>query len=180
MAPVAKNLRALQGALEHSVTIQRAKLQEVMDDLVARGTLTSAEAENVVSRLVASSKDYSAALLSVLDSVTTEARKALGSGVAAGVAGVAPAVQTAGKLAGTVMQAPRMVGRSKAESRPATPRPKSPPPADPIDGYDALTVAEIRPQLSGLTAADLKRVRDQEAAGKGRKSLLAEIDRLLS
>lgn len=176
MAPVAKNLRALQGALEHSVTIQRARLQEIMDDLVARGTLTSAEAESVVSRLLASSRDYSAALLSVLDSVMTEARKAVGSGVAAGVAGVAPAVATAGKLAGTVMQAPRRAGRSaKAEPRPTATRP-----ADPIDGYDALTVAEIRPQLSGLTAADLKRVRDQEVSGKNRKSLLAEIDRLLS
>jgi polyhydroxyalkanoate synthesis regulator phasin len=160
MNPLAKNLRALQGALEHSVTIQRAKLQEVMDDLVARGTLTSAEAENLANRLIAGSKDYSTALLAVLDSVMTEARK------------------TAGKLAGTVMQAPKLVARSPRPEK-AEPRPVSPRPADPIDGYDALTVAEIRPQLAGLTAADLKRVRDQEVAGKSRKSLLAEIDRLL-
>jgi polyhydroxyalkanoate synthesis regulator phasin len=176
MPPVAKNLRALQGALEHSVTIQRARLQQVMDDLVARGTLTTAEAEDVANRLLASSKDYSAAILAVLDSVMTEARRTLGAGVAAGVAGVAPAVASAGKLAGTVMQAPKLVARApKAESRPA-----APPPVDPIDGYDALTVAEIRPQLAGLTASDLVRVRDQEVAGKSRKSLLAEIDRLLS
>ncbi|GAA3835687.1 hypothetical protein [Nocardioides panacisoli] len=170
MASVAKNLRALQGALEHSVTIQRARLQEVMDDLVARGTLTSAEAENVANRLVASSKDYTSALLTVLDAVTTEARKTVGAGVA-----------TAGKLAGSVMQAPKLVGRGqRSASQPATTRPVAPPPADPIDGYDALTVAEIRPQLAGLTAADLRRVRDQEAAGKSRKTLLTEIDRLLA
>jgi hypothetical protein len=169
MASVAKNLRALQGALEHSVTIQRARLQEVMDDLVARGTLTSAEAEHVVNRLVAGSKDYSAALISVLDAVTSEARRTVGAGV-----------EAAGKLAGSVMQAPKLVARGqRSEPAPAAPRPTAPPPADPIEGYDALTVAEIRPQLAGLTAADLERVRAQEVAGKGRKTLLTEIDRLL-
>lgn len=172
MAPVAKNLRALHGALEHSLTIQRAKLQEVMDDAVARGTLSRAEADRLVGRLVASSKDYSAALLAVLDSVTAETRKALGAGLAAGVA---PVVATAGRVAETVMAAPRLVGRTpKMETGLA-----APPPADPIEGYDALTVAEIRPQLAGLTADELRRVREQEATGKARKSLLAEIDRLL-
>ena len=173
MASLAKNLRALQGALEHSVTIQRARLQEVMDDLVARGTLTSAEADNVANRLLASSRDYTAALLTVLDTVGTEARRTVGAGVA-----------TAGKLAGSVMQAPKLVGRGLgSEPRnpepPVTTKPVAPPPKDPIDGYDALTVAEIRPQLAGLTAEDLRRVREQESAGKGRKTLLSEIDRLL-
>ena len=37
MDPVTKNLRALQGALEHSLTIQRTRLQEIVDDLVSRG-----------------------------------------------------------------------------------------------------------------------------------------------
>jgi len=50
----------------------------------------------------------------------------------------------------------------------------------PIDRYDQLRVTEILPLLSGLDAEDLKMVREEEAAGKGRASILARIDGLLS
>ena len=63
MDPVTKNLRALQGALEHSLTIQRTKVQEIIDDLVSRGTLSRTDADGLLGQLLASSKDYSQALL---------------------------------------------------------------------------------------------------------------------
>ena len=64
---VTKNLRALQGALEHSLTIQRTRLQEIVDDLVSRGSLSRADADGLLNQLLTSSKDYSQALLKVLD-----------------------------------------------------------------------------------------------------------------
>jgi hypothetical protein len=49
----------------------------------------------------------------------------------------------------------------------------------PIDRYDELRVTEILPLLASLDAEDLKMVREEEAAGKGRASILARIDGLL-
>ena len=58
--------------------------------------------------------------------------------------------------------------------------PKAPRPAAargvPIDGYQHLTVAQIRDKLDGLSAAQLKQVRDYEAAHKKRKGVLAALD----
>lgn len=50
----------------------------------------------------------------------------------------------------------------------------------PIDRYDDLRVTEILPLLASLDSEDLKTVREEEAAGKDRASILARIDGLLA
>lgn len=45
----------------------------------------------------------------------------------------------------------------------------------PIDGYQHLTVAQVREQLDGLTSAQLKRVRAYEMAHKKRKGVLQAL-----
>lgn len=50
----------------------------------------------------------------------------------------------------------------------------------PIDRYDQLRVTEILPLLANLGSEDLKMVREEEAAGKARASILARIDGLLA
>jgi len=49
----------------------------------------------------------------------------------------------------------------------------------PIADYDSLAVAQIRPRLSSLSPAELRRVREREVSGAGRKTILADIDRRL-
>ena len=49
----------------------------------------------------------------------------------------------------------------------------------PIDRYHELRVSEILPLLTNLSPEDLKMVREEEAAGKARASILARIDGLL-
>lgn len=194
---VTKNLRALHGALEHSLTIQRTRLQEIVDDLVARGSLSRSDADGLVNQLLTSSRDYSQALLQVLDSITADARKSLGGGIA-------PMMATAGKIADTVRQAPRLVAKSTSRRQGATPAQRRSAPraaskqstakktakktarsataagaSEPIPGYSSMTVAEIKPRLSDLSASALRRVRDAELAGKARKSVLGRIDELL-
>lgn len=165
---VPRNLRALHGALEHSVTIQMSRLQGLMDDLVARGSLTRAEADNLLGQLVSTGKAYSSALMQVLDTVT---------------AAVSPVRATAGLVADTVRQAPKLVpGRRKPTATP--PHAPTTPPADNVESLvvpdlDALTVVQVKARLAGLKPADLRRVREREAAGKNRKGVLGEIDRLL-
>jgi hypothetical protein len=190
--PVAENLKALRGALEHSVTIQQARLHQVVDDLVARGSLTRTEADRLVGQLITSSKGYTSALLAVLDAVATETRAVISGGLERGIgAGVAPVMATAGKIADTVRSTPRLVAAmaparttTKVPSASAAPSAESQAVADaatdnPIPGLAGMTVAEIRPRLSGLSATELERVRSAERAGKARKTLLAEIDRRL-
>jgi uncharacterized protein (DUF1800 family) len=170
MDPVTKNLRALQGALEHSLTIQRARVQEIVDDLVSRGTLSRTDADGLLGQLLASSKDYSQALLQVLDSITSETRKTI-------------VMATAGKIADTVMKAPALATKKpsrKPAKKPAqAPKAAPAPPADPLPGLSDMTVAEIKPKLSALNASALRRVRERELAGKARKTVIGQIDQLL-
>lgn len=178
---IPRNLRALHGALEHSVTIQATKLQELMDDLVVRGSLSRAEADKLLGQLVSASKAYSQALLQVLDTVTETA--------------TAPVRATAGRLAGTagtvaetvaqsVKQAPRLVpGRRKPAAPKAAPKPAKPAKpvaaAPPLPDLSTLTVAQAKTRLAGLDASALRTLREQEIASKNRKGVLDEIARQL-
>jgi hypothetical protein len=47
----------------------------------------------------------------------------------------------------------------------------------PIEGYDELTVEEVAGRLSGLSAEELRVVRDYEERNKNRDTLLEQLDR---
>jgi DNA-binding transcriptional regulator YbjK len=47
----------------------------------------------------------------------------------------------------------------------------------PIEGYDGLTVEEVTPRLSALSAEDLREVRDYEERNKNRETILEQLDR---
>jgi hypothetical protein len=47
----------------------------------------------------------------------------------------------------------------------------------PIEGYDQLTVEEISARLGGLSAEDLREVRDYEERNKNRETVLEQLDR---
>jgi hypothetical protein len=49
----------------------------------------------------------------------------------------------------------------------------------PIAGYDDLTAAQVTAQLSGLTPAQLRKVRDHERRHKARKSVLGAVEKKL-
>ncbi len=63
--------------------------------------------------------------------------------------------------------------RSTKKSARATKRAAAP--KFPIADYDTLTVAQIRPKLSGLSEAQLREVQAREESGAGRKTILNEI-----
>lgn len=189
LIPGAKNLKALRGALEHSVTIQLTRLQEVIDDLVARGSLSRADADKLVDQLVSTSKAYTQALLQVVETVRTETRKNVEAGLSTAAS---PVMATANKLVDKVRQGSKPGSTSgskqgkKAKNGGKGKKGKVKAGADakltvvqhdPIPDLAELSIAKIRPQLAGLTPAELRQVRAREATGKGRTSLLAEIDR---
>ncbi len=157
---VPRNLRALHGALEHTVAIQATRLQELLDDLVAGGSVSRGEADRLTAQLVAASKAYSHALLQVLDTVT-------GSGGA-------PVVLTAARIAQNVRRVvARRAGLGDPPVEPAPP--VAPVPLDPAP----LTIAEVRSHLPALDAPTLRLLRTREVQGRNRKGLLADIDRRL-
>ena len=170
---IPRNLRALHGALEHSVTIQATKLQELMDDLVVRGSLTRAEADNLLGQLVSASKAYSPALLQGLDMVTDTATAPVRA-TAGRLADTAGAV--AGTVAQSVRQAPRLV---PGRGRPASPKAAPAPVVAVLPDLSTLTVPQVKSRLAGLDASALRRLREQEVAGKNRKGVLDEIARQL-
>lgn len=190
LIPGAKNLKALRGALEHSVTIQLTRLQEVIDDLVARGSLSRADADKLVDQLVSTSKAYTQALLQVVETVRTETRKNVEAGLSTAAS---PVMATANKLVDKVRQGSKPGSTSgskqgkkvknggkgkKGKVRAGAADTKlTVVQHDPIPDLAELSIAKIRPQLAGLTPAELRQVRAREATGKGRTSLLAEIDR---
>jgi len=49
----------------------------------------------------------------------------------------------------------------------------------PIEGYDEKTAAQIVAALDGLEPAELRRLRDHEAANANRKTVLRQLDRRL-
>lgn len=164
-----RNLRALHGALEHSVTIQATRLQDLMDDLVVRGSLTRAEADELLGQLVTASKAYSQALLQVLDTVTEHA---------------GPVTATAGRVAqGVAQTVSQTVSQTVGQALAQVPRRRPAGAGATDDAADpdlaGLTVAQARTRLTGLDTATLRRLRAQEAAGRNRKGVLAEIDRRL-
>lgn len=50
----------------------------------------------------------------------------------------------------------------------------------PIDDYDDLTAAQIASELDGLSAADLRAIRDYEKKNANRKSVLAAVEKRLA
>jgi hypothetical protein len=49
-------------------------------------------------------------------------------------------------------------------------------PSFPVTGYDDLTAAQISGRLTGLTPAELRKVRDYERRHANRKSVLNSIE----
>ncbi len=178
MEPVTKNLQALKGALEHSLTIQRTRLQEIVDDLVSRGSLSRTDADGLLNQLLTSSKDYSQAILQVLESVTADARRTIGGSIEPVMA---TASKVADRVADTLRRAPGVPAKKpKSAPKAAAPRAAAKPALlDPIPGLSSLTVAEIKPKLTGLSSSALRRVRENELAGKSRKTVIGQIDQLL-
>lgn len=101
--PGGRQVRALHGAIEHSLAIQTNKLQQTVDDFVARGKLSREDAEELIAQLVAGSQGFSKGLLEVIDSAVTEARKGAGGAVGA-------VSSTVGPVLGQASEAVKRVG----------------------------------------------------------------------
>lgn len=72
-----KSVQAFREALEKSVTLSRDRLQEVVDDAVARGRITRDDANELVSRLVSRGRQQTESMLRDLERVLQQAQRRL-------------------------------------------------------------------------------------------------------
>jgi polyhydroxyalkanoate synthesis regulator phasin len=166
-----KSVQAYRDALDRSLTLSRERLQEVFDDAVARGRMTRSDANELIANLVSRGRKASDDLVRDLEKVLDQARKEVETRVD-------PvrkrATATAARASKTVREA-----ADPALARADQLRRRAGGPGDPITAYDSLTAAQVKTRLGNLSKAELRKVRTREKNGKGRKSILADIDKRL-
>ncbi len=72
-----KSFAQLRDSLEHSVTLSRERIQEVVDDAVKRGRMTHGDAEKMIGELLKRGRKQTDALLTELEKVVRQARRRL-------------------------------------------------------------------------------------------------------
>ena len=76
-AGIDKSIAQLRESLEHSVTLSRERIQEVVDDAVKRGRMTHGDAEKMIGELLKRGRKQTDALLSELEGLLRQARRKL-------------------------------------------------------------------------------------------------------
>ncbi|MBS1880865.1 MAG: hypothetical protein JST31_15245 [Actinobacteria bacterium] len=71
-----KSVAEFRKHLEQSVTLSRERIQDVVDDAVKRGRMTQGDAEKMFGDLVKKGRKQTDALLSELEKLTRQARRA--------------------------------------------------------------------------------------------------------
>jgi hypothetical protein len=132
--------RLLLDPLE-ALLLTHDRIQEVLDDAVARGRMTRDDASELLAELVRRGRRSTDELVDGLASLPPD------------------------RVMREVDRARRAAGLGSSF---------------PITGYDELTAAKVVDRLEGLSAAELRAVRDHERRNANRKSVLNAIERRLS
>ncbi len=74
-----KGFAQLRDSLEHSVTLSRDRIQEVVDDAVKRGRMTHGDAEKMIGELLKRGRKQTDALVAELEKLVRQARRKLPS-----------------------------------------------------------------------------------------------------
>jgi len=136
------------------VVVSRERLQEALDEAVARGRMTRDDAGALLTDLMAFGRKQTDDLREDIEALLGGARTTTRKGVAGSADRVLREVDRARRVAG--------VG-----------------PSFPILGYDDLTAAQVNERLGDLDSAQLRKVRDYEKRNANRKSVLAAVEQKL-
>lgn len=183
-----QSIESFRASLERSVTVSRERLQEVLDDAVDRGRMTRRDAETVISELLDRGRRQRDTLLDELERLGKQIGKQSEN----------LARQAREVTEKPLAKAERKLRRGRAKSaRRTDKKPTGSPPAlaaaktkrssssasavepFPIADYDNLNATEVRKSLADLNPAQLRAVREREAAGAARKTVLGAIDKKL-
>ena len=136
------------------VVVTRERLQESLDEAVARGRMTRDDAATLLADLLARGREQTDGLREDIEGLLSGANRVTRKGVQGSAERVLREVDRARRVAG--------VG-----------------PSFPILGYDDLTAAQVNERLGELDSAELRKVRDYEKRNANRKSVLAAVEQKL-
>ncbi|MFZ0382980.1 MAG: hypothetical protein WCD11_26510 [Solirubrobacteraceae bacterium] len=142
------------------VVLTRERIQEVLDDAASQGRVTRSDANELAAELVNRGRQQTDQLMSDVERLFGRGRQQLGSAA----------------VRARRTESLDLLLRSADRAR----RTVSPGESLPILGYDELTAAQVQARLDGLSAAELRKVRDYERRHANRKSVLAAIDKQLT
>lgn len=137
----------------NAVLLSRDRIEEVVDDAVRRGRMTREDAQHMVQTLL----QYGARQT---DDFLSDLERLLGRG---------EFVERSGSGSGS----------DSGSRRARRPRPRRPASNLPINNYDELSAAQVQDKLDGLSAAQLRKLRDYERRHANRKTVLDRIERKL-
>jgi polyhydroxyalkanoate synthesis regulator phasin len=161
----AKSVAELREALRKNlirpmemVLISRDRIEEVLGEAVDQGRVTARDAQRITSGLVKRGQRQTTDVLKDLEGLLERGRSEVES-------------RTSGARGKAVRRASPALAQADRVRRAAGVGPNFP-----ITGYDDLTAAQIQSRLTGLTPAELRKVRDQERRGAKRKTVLNAIE----
>ncbi len=137
------------------VLLSRERIRETLDEAAEQGRITRRDADRLVSTLVRLGHQQTDDLLSDIERFLGRGRQQFGSARARG---------SLDRLVRGADRARRSMGVG---------------PSCPIIGYDELTSGQVQKRLGGLSAPDLRKVRDYERRHANRKTVLNAIEKAL-
>jgi polyhydroxyalkanoate synthesis regulator phasin len=155
------------------VMLTRDRIEEALNDAVERGRMTADDAQSVVSDLVQRGRQQTETVLGDLEQLLGRGRNEIESRTTRARKGVGGAVGKATKAA-------REAGDPVIAQADRARRAAGVGPTFPILGFDDLSAAQVQGRLSGLTPAELRKVRDYERRNANRKTVLQAIESKLS
>jgi ElaB/YqjD/DUF883 family membrane-anchored ribosome-binding protein len=165
----------LIGPLE-MVMLTRQRIEEALEEAVERGRMTSSDAQKLGTTLLQRGRKETNDVLKDLEQLLGRGRDEIEgrtSGIRRRAGG---AVGGARKQAsGTRSRAVRAASPALAQADRAR-RAAGVGPNFPITAYDDLTAEQVVGRLSGLTPAELRKVRDYERRNANRKTVLNTIE----
>jgi ElaB/YqjD/DUF883 family membrane-anchored ribosome-binding protein len=162
------------------VLLTRQRIEEAVEEAVERGRMTSADAQGLVTSLIQRGQKQTNDVLKDLEQLlgrgrdeiegrTTGVRKAAGGAVGGA------RKQASGARSRAVRAASPALAQADRARRAAGVGPNFP-----ITAYDDLTADQVVNRTTGLTPAELRKVRDYERRHANRKTVLNSIESKLS
>jgi len=142
------------------VMLTRDRIQDTLDEFAARGRMTRDDANELVAELVRRGREQTDDFVGDLEQLLDRGRDQLEAATKK-----ARRTDPVDRIVRTADRARRTVGVG---------------PPFPILGYDDLTAGQVTDRLGGLTAPELRKVRDYERRHANRKTVLEAIETALS
>jgi polyhydroxyalkanoate synthesis regulator phasin len=158
------------------VMLTRQRIEEALEEAVDRGRMTSADAQGLATSLLQKGRKQTNDVLKDLEQLLGRGRDEIEgrtSGVrkAAGGAVGGARKQASGARSRAVRAGSPVLAQADRARRAAGVGPNFP-----ITAYDDLTADQVVSRLTGLTPAELRKVRDYERRNANRKTVLNSIE----